>query len=223
MISHTIDSNVSQDTQVKLVDLQNMLQSGPIFIGERHSNKFAQNAIKALIRIGAVQKFFIELPNNSDLPDEDVERREECRKEKRYLSDIPRNKDVALEQELKDIFDSYDEFKYGIEEGTGTLLQTALDQGAITIYFHDVPSFGGEIWINGESKKESYGSTLEGAVERNKYSAKLIHENSPGPGTIVLAGMSHLDPTQMGQDNTLQSLLGYANDRVFDLTAREAI
>lgn len=221
---HAYNSN--NTGKITLAQLEHQLKSGPIFIGENHSNKFAQNAIKALIKKGLVQKFFIELPNNTDLPNEEELRRDLCKKQASYLSDTNRTPNKQLEAELEMTFDGYDKHVYGLEGGTGTLLQTALDQGGVAIYFHDVPSrIGGDIWINKEWKKDSYGSTTEGAIERNKYSANLIKQNNPGPGTIVLAGMSHLNPIKMGNEDTLQALLGYKNDhdRVFDLTSKDAL
>lgn len=205
-ISHL--NTISGMATITLSQLQVKLESSPIFIGENHANPFAREAIKELIRTGVVRKLFLELP----VEEEDLTLK--------YMSLVPRIKDeerntvsVKVVKWLENISRRNNPFPLA------DLVSIILEGTTISIYFHDTPMNSmGESFINGEYKHPSYAVSPEGLKERNKYSAQIIKSNSPGPGTIILAGQDHLDPQKIGEENTLQALLGYGNDSVFDLS-----
>lgn len=180
---------------VTLDELAVKLADGPIFIGEAHTKAFARQAIIDLIKRGVVKQLFLELANNSDLP-EDTKEKKSAIETATYLNDINRDRNKQKELEKSIIFTEniWNNMNYRNPISMGALIQCALEQGGIAIYFHDVPKGTGSAaycWINGEWKLEKDILAAEGLKARNEYSAKIIKGNHPGPGTIVLGGMLH--------------------------------
>lgn len=195
--------------QVTLAQLKDKLSTGPIFIGENHKLPFAREAVKDLIKDGNVQALFLELPDGS----------KQDEREAKYLALRTRDKDQTIEQPLIGGYNMWDRSTRNNPFLMGDLIKTALEKGGIAVYFHDVPVNGrGQSLIDGEYRSSSYSGSIEGMRARNNYSIEIIKKNSSGMGTIILAGQDHLDPKQIGEEYTLQYLLGYENDRVFDLS-----
>ena len=209
--------------RVTLTQLQTQLGNGPIFIGEDHSSSFAREAVIDLIEGGHVNKLFLELPN--------IENAQEYGNPKMaiYLQSINRDRNQELEQEIlmtHNLMENMTRRKN--EPPMGDLIQTALNKGGIAIYFHDVPQApGGKFFIGNKTLTEEYASSIEGVIERNHYSAGIIMGHEFGPHTIILVGKDHLDPKAqddqitLGQENTLQTLLGCDNQQAFDLTTNQ--
>lgn len=214
---HSYNSNSTGN--ITLAQLKNKLSTGPIFIGENHKFSFARETIEQLIEDGDVKLLFLEIPNmeadDKDLTD--------------YLASVSRVKNKIMEQSILIMIDGLENLT-AKESGRDTntfplkkLLKIALDKETIAIYFHDASVQGADLakgqLIDGKYEKFSYGATNEGIKARNKESKKFINPNNLVAGTIILAGQAHLDPVKMGKDGTLQALLGYGDDRMFDLSA----
>lgn len=213
--------------KITLTELKNKLEHGPIFIGEAHSKPFARAAIKSLIKAGCVKKLFLEFPNMDNEDDKDIQ------DAAIYLSSASRDLDEGKE------FAAFIAVN-GSEEATKIatkserpfpmwdLIKAALDQGEISIYFHDSPRGSrNTVIIDGIAHPLAYITSIEGVRGRNKDSAHIIKRNNFGAGTVILAGIDHLDSQAyeevkpeitLGEKNTLQHLLGCENDVVFDLS-----
>lgn len=209
-----IQQNTSSNT-VTLAQLQTKLGSGPIFIGESHANSFAREAIKELITRGSVTKLFFELPNiENDHSMQDIAI---------YLGSVTRTRDEGMEEMIVTIFNDMENMS-GRQNSSrlGTLMKCALDKGGISIHFHDSPVISIKavkyVVINGNNETERYAGTIEGVKKRNIDSQATISHHGVGVGTVILAGQAHLDPQMMGAQGTLQALLHYGNDTVFDLS-----
>jgi hypothetical protein len=210
-------NNTDTTGEITLTPLASQLASGPIFIGESHSTSSAREAVKQLIETGNVKKLFLELPNTENDKDEDM------RNMAIYLSSVARTRDQDMEAMIVSIFNNMEGMTDRLNSSKmGNLIKAALDQGNIGIYFHDSPIEFHEstkfVIINGEAKSEGDAGLVEGVRGRNRDSKEIIERNNPGAGTVILAGHHHLDAQKIGEENTLQALLGYQNDRVFDLS-----
>lgn len=213
---------------ITLDELTVKLTEGPIFIGEKHTKTFAREVIMELINRGVVNKLFLELANNSDLP-EDTKGKESAIKTAAYLNDV--NRDRIEQQELEEsiIFteNMWNKMNYKNPISMGDLIKCALEKGGIAIYFHDVPKitgFAAQCWVNGEWILEKHILTPEGLKARNEYSARIIESNHPGPGTVVLGGILHFVPKrkeELEEIPMLHRLLG--SRTVYDCTTSDII
>jgi hypothetical protein len=218
------DNNADTTGKITLTQLQSQLASGPIFIGEDHAKPFAREAIEKLIIHGNVKKLFLELPNI----EADIEIIEGLGFSMSQLATYLSSASSSIKQD-QDMEGNVLTLASRMEGMSGRnnpfklrrLIKTALDKGGISIYFHDSPVGGeGKVIINGKSRSQKYAGSIEGVQERNKESKVIIKRNNLGEGTIILAGYDHLDPKEVGGENTLQYLLEYENDRIFDLSTK---
>lgn len=198
--------------EVRLSQLKEKLATGPIFIGENHAQPHARKAISQLINEQNINERLVK-SLSLELPFEEggVEMLSEMTSAFDWL-DVRRNKTTHI----------------------STIIKPALQRG-VDLNMHDTPLLGsGETLIKGEKRDAAYAISKEGITERNKFSARVISQSwgreegviipsetqriENEAGTIILAGEKHLNPAEVENGNTLQKLLGYDNDRVFDLT-----
>lgn len=229
--SNSISEQPSHHTdivrKITLSELKNKLEYGPIFIGEAHSKPFARAAIKNLIEAGCVKKLFLEFPNMEN------ENLKEIQDAAIYLSSASRNFDEEKEfAAFMAVSASEEATKIATKSERPfpmwDLIKAALDKGDISIYFHDSPGGKqGTVIIDGNVHPLEYITSIEAVRGRNKDAAYIINKNNFGAGTVILAGIDHLDSQAyeeakpeitLGEKNTLQYLLSCGNDVVFDLS-----
>lgn len=208
-----------------LDQLESQLKIGPILIGEEHTKPFAREAIKELIKRGVVKQLFLELSNLEGETKVDPELGYSMSQLATYLGSVPRTKDKSKENQALIIIDAQEKMSEFFSKRKknqfqlADLVKLALNQENIAIYYHDSPEgSGGTIIIDGNPESQPYASTTQGIIGRNKDSKAIIKRNNPGAGTVILAGQSHLDGLKLGDAYTLQALLGYKNEAVFDLS-----
>lgn len=184
--------------KVRLPELESKLATGPIFIGEEHNHPFARQAIHTLIDTGKVKRIFLEIPNAKGELDEIL-------KNPAILDSV----DIMARRKIN-------------SSPLSSVVKAAL-QKDISVYIHDMPTNPEGKYIDDKGNIVVYNQTPKGELKvRNNYSKDIIKNNrGQEPGTIILAGQNHLDPVEVEDGATLQSLLGYKdiNDvRHFDLT-----
>lgn len=233
IIITSCDSNKSEVIKgpVTLADLESKLKTGPIFIGESHVHPFARQAIIKLIKAGYVKKLFLELPSieeNTNTKGTD----KKSMSISEYLSLANRPQDLILEREVEDlieVFNFKENFNKKIKKEIpiGDLIKAALEKGGIAIYFHDMardPETEGII-MNGKVQDVDFSTRPEGMKARNMHASEFIKKNITGKteNTVILGGGYHFAEHQIKDGATLHKLLGYGNDRVFDLTSQEVL
>jgi hypothetical protein len=200
-------------TQAQLQQMRAQLASGPILIGEDHTQPFGREAIIQLMVARAVSFLSIEgpvVPQNIARADGQIEPgqlAQYCRK-----FDEMRNPHYSLAR----------------------IATIAVGRG-IPVYFHDMPekgsqmrqidptylTYAGNFGRGFPMRADKLASMLP---QRNQFTARfLIHMLGRGvrvlQGLVILAGNDHLLPGQCnGANNTIQGRLGIAQPRVHHLT-----
>jgi hypothetical protein len=200
--------------------MEQLLQSGPIAIGETHTSPHARNAIVNLMDRRAVSHLSIELPVGHPV---------HSRADGQFDA---RGNLVARRARAQGYFGRVDEM-YNAHITLQDLAKYAMGR-KIPVYFHDMPHQVSRLrQLNTPATDyvahaRQYGRKLprfaDGLTnmlaERNQFTKAFLHANlGKGVkvlfGLVILAGDHHLQATESGAGHTIQELLGIAQDRVF--------
>jgi RHS repeat-associated protein len=194
--------------RVEINELVAMLQTGPIFIGETHTNTYALDTIHALLTQNVVTHFSVELvPPAAEYA--------EIFSEQTLAAGQPMVfRDLGDEEQAYQIIGMLFMQRDFQPRETMRLIQRALQNGK-PVYFHDMAA---------PPNQPHWGTTGEQMAERNKaargYVTGYLGEGD-NQGLVMLAGAAHLDPNQTN-NVPLQSLWPDADNRAFDLSAGPA-
>lgn len=200
--------------------MQSLLQNGPIVIGETHTAPHARSAIKKLLDREAVKFLSIELPVGHPLHTRDD-------------GQLDARDDGGQEARISGYFSRVDEM-HNAHISLNALARHAMAL-RVPVYFHDMPHKYSRLrQLNTPASDyvthaQGFGGPLPRLADglsdmlpqRNRFTKTFLHHNlGQGVrvlfGLVILAGDHHLLGEKCGgAGNTIQGLLGIADDRVF--------
>lgn len=235
-------------TTEQLEKMRELLQTGPLIIGENHRVKLGRQAIKKLLRMSAIRFLSLETPVGPESILTQDKAVDETFFDRYFGEQITLNSSITL-QGLAHYAaaNTYDGKQGKYESGI---------KQAVPVYFHDAPHQRNNVAFARLSGGDRYDrdkmdtsrkTYLEHAkkflpqdapplplnadplandkwvIIRNHFAKNaLTHMLGTDPGQLagllILAGNDHMSESVCGPDGTLQQVLGIAQDRVYDFS-----
>lgn len=235
-------------TTEQLEKMRELLQTGPLIIGENHRVKLGRQAIKKLLRMSAIRFLSLETPVGPESILTQDNAVNEAFFDRYFGEQITLNSSITLQglahyAAAKTFDGKQGKYEAGIKQ-------------AVPVYFHDAPHQRNNVAFAGLSGDERYDrekmdtsrksylahaekflpedvpqlplrdgplATVKWVVIRNHFAQKaLTHMLGTDPGQLagllILAGNDHMSAEVCGNDGTLQQVLGIPQERVYDFS-----